>query len=70
MSELLDYVRASARLLALPLDEAQAGRVAGHLARTAALAALLDAASLAVEDEPPALYCPAPFPEQDLGAAP
>lgn len=56
------YVRASAALLHIPLDDARAMRVAEHLTRTAAMAELLDAASLVVEDEPAALYCPAPFP--------
>jgi len=59
---ILAYVRASAGLLDIPLDEGRARRVAGHLARTAAMAALLEDAALGVEDEPAALYCPAPFP--------
>ncbi len=58
----LAYVQASARFLGLPLDAAAAERVAGHLGRTAALAAQLDAFDLSVEDEPVALFCPAPFP--------
>jgi hypothetical protein len=49
-------------LLDLPLSEDQARRVSVHLARTAAMAAQLDVAPLAAEDEPAALYCPAPFP--------
>ncbi|EGI78301.1 DUF4089 domain-containing protein [Hylemonella gracilis] len=57
--EMLTYVRASARLLDLPLDEARAARVAGHLQRTAAMAALLERLDLAVEDEPAEIYCPA-----------
>ncbi|EYC52495.1 hypothetical protein AZ34_16480 [Hylemonella gracilis str. Niagara R] len=57
--DMLTYVRASARLLALPLDEARVARVAGHLQRTAALAALLERVDLSVEDEPAELYCPA-----------
>ncbi len=59
----LDYVLASAAMLDLPLDPARAQRVAAHLERTRAMAALLDAAPLGVADEPAALYCPAPFPE-------
>jgi hypothetical protein len=35
--------------------------VAGHLARTAAMAGLLDGVRLGVDDEPAELYCPAPF---------
>jgi hypothetical protein len=59
--EVLAYVQAAARVLDLPLDAAQAARVADHLQRSAAMAALLDAFALAPEDEPAALYCPAPF---------
>ena len=61
-AELADYVRASARLQALPLDAAQIERVAGHLARTHAFAALLHAAEIAPTDEPAEVFCPAPFP--------
>jgi hypothetical protein len=60
--DILRYARASAALLDLPLSEDQARRVSVHLARTAAMAAQLDVAPLAAEDEPAALYCPAPFP--------
>ena len=56
------YVRAAAMLLRMPLDPERAQRVAGHLARTAALAALLDAAPLAETDEPAEIFRPAPFP--------
>ncbi len=65
---LLNYVNAAATALALPLDEARAARVASHLARTAAMAALLDGAPLGVEDEPAELYCPAPFVPVEPGA--
>jgi len=61
----LAYVRSAARLLALPLSDAQAARVATHLARTATLALLLDAAPLAAHHEPAQLYEPAPFPDVD-----
>jgi hypothetical protein len=54
----LNYVHASAELLGVPLDAARAQRVAGHLQRTAALAAMLQAVDLSVEDEPAELYCP------------
>ena len=60
---LLAYVQASAALQGLPLDEARARRVAQQLARTAALAQLLEAAPLAPHDEPAEIYCPAPFPQ-------
>ncbi len=56
------HVRASARLLGLPLDEAQVQRVTTHLARTRQLAELLAAVPLEPALEPAALYCPAPFP--------
>jgi hypothetical protein len=59
--DLVGYVRASAKLLALPLDEARVQRVAQHLGRTAALAQLLDAMPLTPEDELAEIYCPAPF---------
>lgn len=60
--DVLAYVRMSAALLDLPLDPARAARVAQQLARTAALAQLLESAPLAPEDEPAELYRPAPFP--------
>jgi hypothetical protein len=59
--EVLAYVKACAVALALPLDEARAARVAVNLARTAAMAALLDAVPLAPHDELAEIYCPAPF---------
>ena len=61
-SDMLSYVRAAAALLSLPLDDAQAERVAIQLAQTAALARRLDKAALAPTDEPASLYCPLPFP--------
>ena len=64
-SEIQDYVRATARFLALPLDEAQVERVAEHLARTQAMVAALQAAPLHPELEPAQIYCPAPFPPDD-----
>ncbi|HEY9065350.1 MAG TPA: AtzG-like protein [Burkholderiaceae bacterium] len=61
-NEIAAYVRAAARLQALPLSDAQVERVASHLARTAALAAALEAFELAAELEPAQIYEPAPFP--------
>lgn len=58
----LAYVKASARLLALPLDDARAERVATHLARTAGMAALLEAVDLPPEAEPAEIYSPGVFP--------
>ena len=65
--DVLRYVKAAAALLALPLDEARAQRVAAHLARTAELAGLLESAALEVAEEPAEIYRPAPFPS---GGAP
>jgi hypothetical protein len=57
----LAYVQAAAVAVGLPLDTAQAARVAAHLHRTAGMAALIDAVPLADEVEPAEIYCPAPF---------
>lgn len=57
----LNYVKSSASLLGLPLDEARARRVAVHLERTAALAQSLDASPLAPDDELAEIFRPAPF---------
>lgn len=59
--DVLSYVRATAAALDLPLDVARAQRVSGHLARTAALAQMLDAVALDPEDELAEIYCPATF---------
>jgi len=64
-TEVQDYVRATARFLALPLAEAQVERVAVHLARTQAMVAALKDAPLHPELEPAEIYCPAPFPPGD-----
>jgi hypothetical protein len=61
-SDTLDYVKAAARAVDLPLDDATAARVAGHLVRTAAMARLLDAAELAPDHELAEIYRSAPFP--------
>jgi len=63
-NDILAYVKASAALLALPLDEARAQAVAVHLGRTAAMARLLGEQSLAPEDELAEIYRPAPFPPE------
>ena len=57
-AEALAYTHASAALLGLPLDAARAQRVAAHLQRTALLAALLEQAALAPDEEPAEIYCP------------
>lgn len=61
----LAYVQATAALMRLPLDAAQAARVAVHLQRTVAMAGLLDSAALAPHDELVQIYSPAPFPASD-----
>jgi Protein of unknown function (DUF4089) len=60
-SQVLAYVKASAALQGLPLDEARAAAVAVQLARTALLAQLLDDAPLAPEDELAEIYRPLAF---------
>lgn len=64
-SEIQDYVRATARFLALPLDDMQIERVAVHLARTQSMMAALQAEPLHPEVEPAEVFCPAPFPPGD-----
>jgi hypothetical protein len=56
------YVRASAAVLGLPLDDAQVVRVAAHLQRTAAMARLLDDQAMPPELELAQLYVPKPPP--------
>jgi hypothetical protein len=61
-AQVLAYVKASAALQGLPLDEARAQAVAVQLARTAQLAQLLDNAPLAPHDELAEIYRPLLFP--------
>lgn len=68
-TDMLAYAKAAAEALRLPLDEAQARRVAAHLAVTAALARQLEEAPLGPGDEPAQVYCPAPFPSPVPGEA-
>ncbi|MGE0331903.1 MAG: DUF4089 domain-containing protein [Ramlibacter sp.] len=58
--QILTYVKASAAAMGIPLDAARAQRVAGHLERTAALAALLERVPLAPEDELAEIFNPDP----------
>jgi hypothetical protein len=67
--EVLAYVKTTATVLALPLDEARAQRVAGHLSRTAMMAKLLGNAPLGVEVELAEIYKPAPFLSQANGTS-
>ncbi|HSV51300.1 MAG TPA: DUF4089 domain-containing protein [Burkholderiaceae bacterium] len=64
MNELdaLNYVKAGAVALDLPLDGARMLRVAGHLQRTAQMAQLLEDVCLAPEHELAEIYKPAAFP--------
>jgi hypothetical protein len=59
------YVDSAAAVLGLPLPPERAARVVAHLQRTAAMAALLDAAPLAPHDELAEIYSPAAFPPID-----
>ncbi|MES3011172.1 MAG: AtzG-like protein [Pseudomonadota bacterium] len=61
------YVDVTAAVLGLPLAADRAARVTAHLQRTAAMAALLDAAPLAPHDELAEIYSPAAFPPPDDG---
>lgn len=66
-TRMLAYVETTAALLKLPLDAARTQRVAVNLQRTAALAALLEAAPLTAHDELAEIYKPAAFPPNDDG---
>ncbi|MGY4830671.1 DUF4089 domain-containing protein [Sphaerotilaceae bacterium SBD11-9] len=68
VQEIQDYVRSTARFLALPLDDAQVERVAVHLGRTQDMVAALQSVPLHPELEPAEIYCPAPFPPDDDGS--
>ena len=57
----LNYVNSTAELLGMPMNAARAARVASHLHRTRAMAALLDATDLPVAEELAEIYCPAAF---------
>ena len=65
--DVLNYVSNTATLLGIPLDAARAKRVASHLHRTAAMAALLDAANLLADVELAEIYCPAAFKPNEFG---
>ena len=60
-AQTLAYVQASAAALNLPLDDGRAARVALHLQRTSAMAALLDGVPLDAHAELAEIYRPAPF---------
>lgn len=56
------YISACAALLGIPMDAARIERVAAHMQRTAAMAALLDGVDLAAHEELAEIYSPATFP--------
>ena len=58
--QLLVYVQSTAAALDLPLSHERAQRVASHLARTAAMARMLEAFPLTPEDELVEIYQPKP----------
>ncbi len=60
-ADVLAYVKASAAMQGLPLDEARAQAVAVHLARTAHLVKLLEGAPMTPEDELAEVYEPMSF---------
>ena len=64
-ADLVAYVRSSAQLMGLAIDEAQVERVALHLGRTRGLVAALNSVPLAASDELVEIFCPAPFPAED-----
>ena len=66
-ADVLNYVKGTAALLGVPMDAARAARVASHLQRTAAMAALLEAANLSEADELAEIYCPAAFAPNEYG---
>ena len=66
--EVLEYVKATARALNLPLDEGRALAVALHLGRTVPMARLVASAQLAPADELAEIFRPAPFPSVEDAA--
>ena len=63
--EVLEYVKAAARAVGVPLDEVRAAAVAQHFGRTVAIARVLEKADLAPEHELAEIYRAAPFPPED-----
>jgi Protein of unknown function (DUF4089) len=63
-TQALAYVQATAQAVNLPLDAAQAQRVAAYLAVNARIAGMLDNVPLAPHDELVEIYCPKPFSAQ------
>jgi hypothetical protein len=63
--DVIAYVRSSAQLLDLALDDAQVERVALHPTRTKGLVAALRQTPLGPEDEPAEIFRPARFPAEN-----
>jgi hypothetical protein len=62
-TQALAFVKAAAAAVSLPLDDAQALRVAVHMQRTSVMAAQLDDFSMSVDLEPAEVFSPASFPQ-------
>jgi hypothetical protein len=61
-ADVLAYVKATASLLDLPLDDARAHAVALQLGRTLLMARHLEAYPVPLQEEMSELFCPAAFP--------
>ena len=68
-ADVLAYVQAASRFIELKLDDRRAHAVALQLGRTLLLARQLEAFPMALEEQPCAIYCPAPFPAETQGTA-
>ena len=64
-TQVLNYVKAAAQAVGVPLDEARAQAVALHLGRSVAIAHLLEQVPLGPHHEPAEVYRPAPFPPEE-----
>lgn len=64
-ADILAYVRATAQMLALPLDDARTQAVAQHLGRTLLLANQLEGFDLPLGEEMSEIFCPAAFSADD-----
>ena len=63
-ADVLAYVQAASHFIDLKLDDRRAHAVALQLGRTLQMARQLEAFPMALEEEPCALFCPAPFPSE------
>jgi hypothetical protein len=60
-TDVLAYVKVTAKTLGLALDDARAQAVSEHFGRTMAMARLLEEVDMGPEDEPAGTFRPAPF---------